>query len=799
MDSIRIEISGNAEALQPTVDKLKEIGAVDKKNAEQFNKHNQEYLSASTKRFLALEREKKQLELLQKAKDKAFSAENIKGFEKSIQQSTEKIRLLSGETKAMGKSMEQVVTNTNAFASGVKKSYGFLRIAANIIPGLGISGIILAGWEVLVNIIEKIAEDFTKLDTLQTNFNTAGLQGTNEFTTAMKKFREEIELLVIQQNILKGTQTELDLKNKQLLNTYGEDVLKIKLSTIEKKKILMDAMSELDKERNRVLEENRQKGLTGLMLGNGEDYDKAKALFDQKTIELGKSFTKLGDQQKKLEEAALKKLIEGRNLLAKQDEDKRKKLVHDISIQDLENKKKESESWAKIDSIRAKEEASDKLELDRTLFDIEGNKNAQILKLDIQIARKRKDQDILVAKKTITDAIDLENKLYNIKLAYKDKLSALNNTYNVNLRVAEAQFQEQILADLDKMSEENAKEVEKDNKQRIKDVKDNEQRLADVLQLENETNYTNEKITKKEHDQQDIKDQLAVLELKKENLDRYSHEYIDIEIKEQELKRQLREDEKAEMKKSTKEAIDNMQEIGEFVIKLNEERIKNNIEAIDHQQEMQKDAIDVQRKQAELGHANTLAFEEKKQADLEKERMKEQKKLVKLKELEMFMNAIAAFSKDDPKSAVAKALAELAIVKGVEATFAEDGGLLGQTKDKSWQGRKHKGGGDILVHAQTGEGILSRADISSMGGEKAFLNFKNMLGTNKLPQIPMSGVMFQGMDTRKLEDKLDNLEKAFKNKKEVYVDWESHGVMNVTTMENGIKDTVKHILKKPRI
>ncbi len=200
------------------------------------------------------------------------------------------------------------------------------------------------------------------------------------------------------------------------------------------------------------------------------------------------------------------------------------------------------------------------------------------------------------------------------------------------------------------------------------------------------------------------------------------------------------------------------------------------------------------------------AFEEKRQADLEKQRMAEQRKLVKLKELEVFLNSIAAFSKDDPKTAVAKALAQLAIVKGVEATFAEEGGLLGKTtNDKSLLSlngfsKRHKSGKDILVQAEVGEGLLSTREISHMGGEKAFLDFKNMLANPmRMPEIPMSGVMFQGVSTKKLEDKLDALERAIKNKKETHVDWESQGVMNVTTIENGIKHTVKHILRKPGI
>jgi len=791
MDSIRIEISGNAEALQPTVDKLKEIGAIDKKNADQFKASNAEYMQAAIKRDKILEEEKQDLIELQKLRKLAYSPEEIQQYNNSIQQSQQRIRLLSQETVGAGKSMEGVVKQTNALGESVKKSYGFLRIAANIIPGLGISGLLLVGYELLAGLVNGLSSSYDDL-TEAIDYNNEALD---------EQIKKQAELQAILQTAI---QTELELKGK--------------ISSVDKERFKAeDDYAKRDQE----ISIAKMKHITELATKykmTGEDfkqYSEKIAYFGELSKEQILAITTVLDDQKN---GGLPRAVDERLSLMRGYYDKIQQYAIDSNRARLVNEEilntgvdaineKGVQSHKKKARVKQSTEEADlkkllalynKYYIDIITADLSMVEDGNQRKLEAENVRWIKEKEQFKAQKE--ELLILSKSEYEkVRNLAMEDLNLLNKSRIAALREHKRIEWEIMVSEAEKQGDAEAKIVESDLKDRLKDVKDNEQRLADVLKLENETNYTNEKITKKEHDQQDIKDQLAVLELKKENLDRYSHEYIEIEIKEQELKRQLREDEKAEMKKSTKEAIDNMQEIGEFVIKLNEERIKNNIEAIDHQQEMQKDAIDVQRKQAELGHANTLAFEEKKQADLEKERMKEQKKLVKLKELEMFMNAIAAFSKDDPKSAVAKALAELAIVKGVEATFAEDGGLLGQTKDKSWQGRKHKGGGDILVHAQTGEGILSRADISSMGGEKAFLNFKNMLGTNKLPQIPMSGVMFQGMDTRKLEDKLDNLEKAFKNKKEVYVDWESHGVMNVTTMENGIKDTVKHILKKPRI
>lgn len=777
MDSIRISVSGDAKELQPTIDKLKEVGKVSEQNAAQFKVADEQYQTASKVREQLLLKEIQNLEALKRARLNATTSENITGFNKSIKESEQLIKNLTPQT-------EKAVSSMANFGASVKKSYGFLRLMANIIPGIGISGLILAGWEALYTLINGIGDDMFKLRTEEQEFNTQHIKNVTEILTKERELNYEIE----KRNILLGidakTNSDADLQRLQLRIENEKELGKIQLE-YNKQNAKLESQRPL----------NTLDDIQATIEAQGSDITQIQQKFYNKQTSIKADRDKLLLAQQKLYETKLGEIIDAGNR-------NRAKLVHDISVQDLENKKKDLETNAKILAIQARENAGieieDKIAIDKRLTEIEDEKNIQILNIEKDIAKKKYRHDVEVANKTITDQDQLNNRIYNLKLAYKDKLSGLDNAYKDSLLISDADLYDKLLKDYDEYTKEQAKIVEEDLKKRLAAVKENEERLADVLKLENETNYTEGKITQEQHDKQDIEDQLAVLELKKVNLEEYSNEYIEIEIKEQELLRQLREKEKKANKKKIDETIADLKVMYDFFIKINEDRIKNNIETIDHEEGLQKSAIDKQRQLAIAGKDNDLAFEEKRQADLEKKRQQEKKKLMKLKELETFLNSVASFSKDDPKSAVAKALAELAIVKGVEASFAEEGGLVGQIKEKSWLGRKHKGGGDILVHAQTGEGILSRNDISNMGGEQAFLNFKNMLNTG-LPPIPMSGVMFQGMDTKKLEDKLDNLEKAFKNKKETYVDWESHGVMNVTTVENGIKDTVKHILRKPRI
>jgi hypothetical protein len=281
------------------------------------------------------------------------------------------------------------------------------------------------------------------------------------------------------------------------------------------------------------------------------------------------------------------------------------------------------------------------------------------------------------------------------------------------------------------------------------------------------------------------------------------HIQYDAEQEKNKAEEKAAADRKKKREEEFKETVDNLKAISDFIIKEYEARIQSNIDYIDHKEELNREAQDAQRQLAIAGRDNTLAFEQKNQADLEKKRAAEARKLKRAKELEIFLNALASFSKDDPKQALGKALALMATAVATEAAFMEDGGILGKTNQKSWTGRKHRGGGDILVHAQTGEGMFSRKEVANMGGDAAFMSFKNLLAKPLVDRpIPMGGVMFQGMSTKKLEDKIDALNETIKNMPHDIIDWESRDdvdIRNHRRIEKGIIHHVQHVIKRPRI
>jgi hypothetical protein len=265
------------------------------------------------------------------------------------------------------------------------------------------------------------------------------------------------------------------------------------------------------------------------------------------------------------------------------------------------------------------------------------------------------------------------------------------------------------------------------------------------------------------------------------------------------------DDEKIQLSKKTVEQIKEVEkqlfEVGTQFLESMAVNAESAVNSLAGEISYQQEVINQQRTQAQLGQANDLAFEEKHQADLQKEKIKAEKKLAAIKEAEVFINSVAKFSEDDPKTAIPKALAILAATKSVEAIYKEEGGIIGHGGPMTRIGgtgfsRLHPGGGDVLVHAQTGEGMLSRREMSNLGINN-FHAFKSMLKTpfhEKL--IPNQNMLVQ--DNAAVIDRLESLERTIKNKAEYHLDVDALNNFIETKVENGIRTVTKHVNNKTR-
>lgn len=256
-----------------------------------------------------------------------------------------------------------------------------------------------------------------------------------------------------------------------------------------------------------------------------------------------------------------------------------------------------------------------------------------------------------------------------------------------------------------------------------------------------------------------------------------------------------------DQKKRDLERIESAQQVASAIFDAYQQASDKRQELLDKEITQQEKNIDVQRDLAARGLDNTLAFEQKRAADLQRQQQKEAQQAKRVKLLETFLNSLAEFSKTDPKTALQKALLQVALAQAATAVFAEEGGIIGEIGERSNLRRKHKGGGDVLLHAQTGEGILSRREMDNLGRRNFHLlkdaaRFPVRDDVFAMPQIALSGGM-QPSNADVVKE-LRALRNDFKNQPREKLDINKYGEYIHTVTQDGITTATKGKLKKNR-
>ena len=219
-------------------------------------------------------------------------------------------------------------------------------------------------------------------------------------------------------------------------------------------------------------------------------------------------------------------------------------------------------------------------------------------------------------------------------------------------------------------------------------------------------------------------------------------------------------------------------------------------EAIDREITEADERIRRQEELADRGLANTLSQEEARRSQLEKQRIEEERKMRHIKELEIFFNSIASFIQggDKPFEAIAKAGAVIGAAEIAAAVFAEEGGVLGATANERSSGRRHRGGGDIFVHAQTGEGILSRDRVKAIGGVAGFSALEEAIDTGifRMPKMPV-GIPVAVSGNRELISEFRELKNEFRKIKTVYTNIDGLGNIVEVAEQAGKKVVTRKI------
>ncbi len=426
---------------------------------------------------------------------------------------------------------------------------------------------------------------------------------------------------------------------------------------------------------------------------------------------------------------------------------------------EIELRKKGAEEQKKIREKQLKDEAE--------YFKIANDQAQKIIDemIKAESDRVRNSEEInnlLLKKEEQTSEALLESQ----KLALKKRFDAG--------KITKAQYEKQTQELENKNRVENSR-LELDN------VKENNKAKAILLKQHRDMNL----ITEEEYNKELLK--------------------LDVEQGEAEIKLQkdlnkLVFDLRTEEVEKTKKLIQGVHEFSLMIISAVTASIESSIGAIDTQMDRQNKMIEYQKVLAEKGLENDLAFEERRADELTKKKLDEQKKLRKAKELETFLNALAKYAEENPNTALGKALALVATAKISEALFMEDGGIIGQTNTKSFIGpnqfsRRHRSGGDMLIHGQVGEGVIPKDKMRDWGltNSSLFSSFlKNPLTTIPLP-VPGKSVYINNNDA--VVEKLDRLEQVLiNNPSGMNINWDELDQRIEERIRNGVK-TVTTIRK----
>lgn len=121
---------------------------------------------------------------------------------------------LDTKIKTVDATMGQHQRNVGNYAGAFQKLYSGIKTVANILPGLGISGVIMLGWEAMVAVIDYFNEKIEG--------SAEGIKHFNKFMNEGHKIyesqREELDKILIDIGVLTGKYTEFEGQKQNILN-----------------------------------------------------------------------------------------------------------------------------------------------------------------------------------------------------------------------------------------------------------------------------------------------------------------------------------------------------------------------------------------------------------------------------------------------------------------------------------------------------------------------------------------------------------------------------------------------------
>lgn len=295
-----------------------------------------------------------------------------------------------------------------------------------------------------------------------------------------------------------------------------------------------------------------------------------------------------------------------------------------------------------------------------------------------------------------------------------------------------------------------------------------------------------------EQEKERFKKELAELEdirTKAEALGVYNEQkyYDDLELihekheaNQREIDEKIAEEKKKQQQEDIEQAVTHAEELGEKLLAAAMEKSEKELKVLNDAIGEQNRVVEEQRRRAEKGQSNNLAFEEREKAKLERAAIEEQKRQEKLKKAEAYWSLLATFAKSDGDEAAQKALLEIAEGMAISAAFREKGGMGSDATEtttlKNGEWSKSHASGDILTMISPKEGILTEQNVAALGGKDGFYQLKHNLET--MASNPLSDDLFakqnesftavalhrvEAVDMNPVVEQLQRVERAVKN------------------------------------
>lgn len=326
------------------------------------------------------------------------------------------------------------------------------------------------------------------------------------------------------------------------------------------------------------------------------------------------------------------------------------------------------------------------------------------------------------------------------------------------------------------------------------------QRTLLEAQAEAEIQRVNDTITDEKIKAAEIKKINEKLAIDLQNIDDQTR------IKEKENNKKKIEEDKKLQKERLNQAIEESERILAAVDGALEKRGEKRLKQIEKEEESQQKALERAEDRAERGLTNDLELQQKKAGELERRRQEEEKRQERAAERTAFLSLLAGYAKSDAKTALRNAGRDMALSKGAEFLFGEEGGMIGDIKaTTSLKGgrltKRHKKGDRLLV-ASPDEFLFTERQVQNLGGKNAAYDLASRLDNPlnddvMFPKVPYFTPVVAKDSNKEVVREIRELKKVIEDKPVSHSHLDNAGDVINTTIDKGVKHILKKVSQRP--